>query len=768
MPALFDIWKSRIDAAQDESARRALLAEIGAWRVDRLVDIPAQREASFSLSSLYGLLGEKEMATQEAQQLVSLCRMPPEVRREEMRFVLRHADVVAGKPPRPERAERGERGDRAKVDVWAEAIAAAEAARWEDARALIRGRKGPRPTLFRVWSHLAEALASEGEAREAALQTLLGELRSRAFGASGRNEGAPDASESKLALLLGRSVPRRREPLLKMLDEHIVAHPETADAIAAAALDEHIANEGAKSTAPWLITFVARALATTDGSAIRGSLREHSKHGAYAVTAYDEPGFAQAVELASRATKAGWRLTGVRRGVLRRGEPADRRLWTVRMARGGGDVMVVLAPEAGDPYTDDVAAQLARRVGELSRRLVVSGPGSANAGFRAACLALGAFVIDGDDPDDIVATLETLRPAPAPAPSAVAPGAAAGGRGDKPAVSSRAPSPVHELRALFESAEEAAVEAYAGLAAGLRRMVKGFSAIRDPLALMEPAAADARLAPFLEAMHQVAPPFVGFGEGRSMAIRTAAAHRGGLVEGVLTGEGTADRYAGPGIATVLDVVEALAGEGWVLDRVTLGVTRRESRDKAALEALGESLGGLWRLELDRGDERVHILVLSGATTEGLAAAPLLLVGGPPTIVVVVDASIDGLGVAGLTWSGDPAELRAAAEAHKAARPARPERRPSRDERRAAAPVAPAPAEAEAAPAEAAAPVEAAPVEAAPVEAAPVEAAAAPVEAAAAPVEAASVEAAPAEAPQDTWSKDEVFEAPPADDQTEEV
>ena len=83
MTGTFDKWSGRIAAAGDEHSRRAILAEIGAWRAAKLTDVAASRHATFAMSRLYAMLGEHDQAVREAHSLLSLCQTAPVATRDE-------------------------------------------------------------------------------------------------------------------------------------------------------------------------------------------------------------------------------------------------------------------------------------------------------------------------------------------------------------------------------------------------------------------------------------------------------------------------------------------------------------------------------------------------------------------------------------------------------------------------------------------------------------------------------------------------------------
>ena len=77
-------YEEQITGAEDEHARRRLLAEIGGWRARNLADIVVLRQAAYAMARLYALVGESEGAVREANSLVSLCQTHPPAPAEEL------------------------------------------------------------------------------------------------------------------------------------------------------------------------------------------------------------------------------------------------------------------------------------------------------------------------------------------------------------------------------------------------------------------------------------------------------------------------------------------------------------------------------------------------------------------------------------------------------------------------------------------------------------------------------------------------------------
>lgn len=663
MTAHFSQWATRIDEAGDPAALRKLLGEIGVWRARHLLDIPAQRHAAWALSEIHHRLGQAEPAIAEADQLVSLCRAAPESTREELVAAEHHRRAVGGRPQkvpraerparaeRPDRPERGDRaerkarGDKPARDVAGDrasggleqAVAHAVAGRFDAAREALGAPRGPRGLLVATWIDLAAA-ASQG-LDNALVQGALHRLAEH-FGAV-RAPGAGAVEQ-----LLGRRLPSGREAALDAMEAFAAANPERDDALAAAALRDHVAASGLRATAPWLATLVGRALAA-EGAETTSALAELRDAGAFAVTCYDEPAAAFLVDL---ARVSGLRLSALRRGVLSRGEPGERKVWTLRLPVDGGEVLVAAAPTGDEPYDDDLAARLARRLAQLCPRVFVVAPGPENAGLRAAGLAVGLTVTDKADVHGAAAVLaevparavrseRTERPERAERPER---GAAATEAAAERAP--RGPSPLAQIAALFDAEAPSAAEAYADALAALRRVFKAFGAVRDSLAARAAEDADARLAPLLRAVHDAAPPAIRLTEGASLAIQTAARAPAGQVDALLRqGDALAERFGGAGVDALVDVSRGLLASGVSIARVLSGLTRRERTGNPALAALEGDLGGLWRLLVEHDGRRGEVWVLAGLTPEATAAAIQLLQEDRPRVVFGDEAALAAVG-----------------------------------------------------------------------------------------------------------------------------
>ncbi len=750
MTQLFSTWLAALDAAADLPARRQLLGRIAVARATQLHDIPAQRAAAFALSRLYEALGEPDNARLEAQQLVSLCDAPPAATQEERELARQTIGRLRGKRPGPSRAgqesaraprgaknarsgtpassaaassERRGRASAATPPVpepkeRAEDVASAHLleGRFDAAREALQGRRGPRAGLLRTWIEVLEVAAAPEAERLARLDALKEALLARLAGPAAPAGEAPtldvrspagDAATAALAAHLGMPVPASRDELVAAIEG-----AADADAVAAAALHHHVTVHGERAPAPWLFTATARALATTDGAATRAALRELSARGAWAVTAYNEPPFRALVTVWAAAARAGASSLAVRRGVLRRGEPADARVWTLRIEGGDlSDGLVAAAPAYPQGLDEELAARLAQRLGELAPRAVLLAPDASDSTLRAAALALGVAV--AASPDEALPALARVAPRPVPARAQAADGrsgkaaapqaegapAAPAAGADAQLPARRGPSPLAVLAQLFEGDELPTREAYEAPLRELRRIVKAFTPLREAIAARAAEEVDARLAPLLEAVDAVAPAGLFLGEGLSVAVRAAVAAPEGLVRSLLTGGGSvAARFGGPGLADLLHALRTASGAGFRLGRVSPGLSRREREAIPALAALEGDLGGLWRVELfAQSGAAVELVWLSALTPAGLVATPQLLAQ-PGARVVVAEPDAAAVAGQGAVAAGDDDALRAAlaglAEAAPASGSAEPADAPASAAPAPEAPTSVAPAAAE--------------------------------------------------------------------------
>lgn len=644
MAAAFEQWNARIEATVEPADRRALLAEVARFRAQHLGDVAASREATFAMSRLHRLLGEEDAAVREARALLSLCQTAPRASDEQVSTASRWlAELgepvpdlgVGARPSRREKRQERERPERTSATREAQAEQKASASP-RGAKALelaskgdfgaalrsLKGRRGPEMDLLRAWLQLSRALSNEDPARrERDLQDLhrrLGEL----VGAERAPEGAPRAErpdqerplpDDPLSQVLGQPAPRRRERRIEVIERWVAEHPDRVDEIAAAALEHHVLTAGLKAPAPWLAGVVGLALAR-GGQATRQTVDRLRSQEAFAVTAYDEPPFARLVDLLGSALERGWEAGGLRRGVLARDEPAERKLWTLRLTRGGVERMLVVGPSVDEPYPEGLAARLAQRLTRLCPRIVLFAPGAGNAALREAAAALGlrAFAEDPGE-EALLAALEEARPVEAvearPAPAAKPAQEAPAEEGPRP-------------DALLTEALEAGAPA-SELLPIVQQFRRRFRAIQVGERVLGTRPDDARVVALLQAVHEAATPDEALPEGTTLAVR-AAAMGGEASRQALTDPPLSERFGGPGVDVVMDLARELAQDDWEIFRVLRGPTRREQRDHPVLDTLSEHLTGVWRLLVRRGEQRGEVWYIAELPIEGRAALPQLL------------------------------------------------------------------------------------------------------------------------------------------------
>ena len=649
MTGNFDKWTDRIAAANDDASRRAVLAEIGAWRAAKLTDVTASRQATFAMSRLYALLGDHAGAVREAHSLVSLCQTPPEASRDETASARAYLGSLGEKVPREirvkqnreprskrTRSEGKREPKRERQSAYGSAMAAAREGKWGDGLRAMRGKSGQRADLVRTWLHLSRALEKDdAEARLSDLRDLEKRLR-KVLDIDGRKQAPEERAKTEaaqslddpLSQILGIRAPRRREMLVRALEKHAQEHPEELDKLAAAALRHHLSFQGEKRAAPWLISTVAHALAATDGVATATAIDALRTAGAFAVSAYDEAPFTALLGILGKALEGQWTYRGLRRGVSR-DEPRDRRMWTLRLAKGRTERLLVRADDIAEPYADGVIEVLVPRLLDLCTRVVLHAPGAGNEALRDAAAQAGIAVIGTDDAAlQAMADVHAAVPDPAPESAADAPP-----RKKKPAL---------VLEELLMRDEPATVDEIVAVLGDFRRWFQSFQVAEKLFGQIE----SDRIATLLDAVHSTADTDRRIPSGSGLAVRAAA--RSGVdsrVHSMLVEGPTAVRYGGAGIADVVAIYAALQSEGWDLHRLLKGPTRRERDDAPAVDALAEHLGGLWRLVVRKGDVRGEIWYVAGLPAEGRAAVPqLLLRDAHRAVILPIDPDL-------LSWYG---------------------------------------------------------------------------------------------------------------------
>lgn len=645
-----EMWSDRISAADSEESRRELLSEAARWRAKHLGDVSAMRRATFAIARLHALVGDRERAVGEAKQLLSLCQTSPPASDEEI-GTARGLLVSLGEtpprivtPPRP-RTERparadgprdrapvrdprspaaaaattGLRGARPELEPRGPALTDARRAagrgEWDQALRLIDGARGGPALLLRTYVQLSMAMASN-EPREQ-VEAVRNELGRAAGVTSNRPERTGDGTDP-LSVLLGAPVPSKRAVRIRLIEQFADDHPERIDELASAALQQHVGAYGAAAPAPWLVGVVARAMAVGDAPLTRATIAELQKQRAVAVHAYDEWPFERLLRLLKRAEAMGHTAGAMRRGILARGEPDDRKLWTLRLNAEGVERMVAVAPHASAPYEDGAAKadELAARLQALCSRTLLLATGSGNAGLRASSATAGLAVRENDADDDaLIAALVAVGP------SVASDRGGAEGRG-----SAGGPPPPERLTELLQ-AEVPDVDALAEAIRTFRRPDRALRVIQR----ME--LDDVHTAAVLRAVDRATEPGRAIPEATTLAIRSAA--RGEETRKLLAeGGAIAERFAGPHALVVIDLAKVLLDGGWDVHRVLRGPTRRECTAHPALETLSGAMSGMWRLLVRHGDRKGEVWYLADLPPEGRAGVPLLLLEDWQRVVVV--------------------------------------------------------------------------------------------------------------------------------------
>lgn len=675
--AVFRTFLDQIAAAKDERSRRELLTEIGRWRVGRIDDAAAMRDASYALSCLYVDLGELDAARKEAAQLMALCGMPPAAGKEERRVAERHQAKLERKATPRTEARGGAVSDAADLGAKGD---------WESARRALRGKSGVKAALARVWAELGAALEAPEplDAIRALHSSLAPDVDPRGRTSDAKKvedrrgaDRAPAApSDDPLEQAVGMSLPRTRRRLLGVLHDYVEANPEQVDVVAAAALRSHVQQRGPQAPAPWFATFVAHALAGEGATATPAALADLAD--SFATTAYDEPSFQEAVALLRAGRAAGLVPGAVRRGVLSKAPAGAVRPWTVRLARADGEWIVGLFPDVS--LDEATSAAMVRRLAELAPRAVVVAGAPSQVALRAAAAAIGAAVVDAPGPDAVVSVILAAPEAPKPAPSepkaadlATKPahesGAAAApsdtndrrnasGRERAPHARSdspREPSPFPRLAELASAPEPATVEAWSEAIAPVRLKGRALGPVRGPIQDREAPDGDAHFAPFLRAMLGAVdgwlPP-----EVITFAVRVAADAPQGAVAEVLIEAESAGRLGPSGARVLVDAAAAARQAGFGIGKVLIGITGRERRENPALDALADASRGWWRLLLS-GPARAELWWIPSTTPELRSAIALLLGEGAPAAALLSDEA--DLAQWWATLPGAPASIAAA-------------------------------------------------------------------------------------------------------------
>jgi len=656
---MFETWSDRVATVHESESQRALMAEIAVWRARRLTDVPATRQGTWALARLHQRLGEGDKAVREARQLVSLCQTPPLANREEVaeaRRLLRELGETAPQMPGLERGAKAPRKAKTRTkepagdDVVATARREAALGHTRKVKKLVADRRGAVYTALRAWSSLTDGLAGDEAELRSAVASALADLAGLA-GIRAATPAAPKAAEAvadgPLAELLGRPVPGKRRAALAAAEDFLKAHPERLDELADRMLEHHVTRSGPGASAGWLSGLVGRAF-IAGGEATKARVQALQGAGDAGVSLFDAWPFHRAVRLGSAAAAAGWAIDGLREGVLSRGEPADRKVWTLRLSDEKGQRMFAVAPHATEPWPGTLATDLAERTAQLAPTAILLATGAGNATLRDAAVGAGLVAL-AEDADDatLIEQLAGTDPIPARERPVRAPREA---RVEEP---SSGPTPPEQLTVLL-SGDTVEADALSAVVALFRRPS---SALR----VAERAEASLELAPLLlTAVHEASDDERMLPEGTTLGLRAAAAGVAGVREILLEGP-TAARYGGAGVAEVADLAKVLVDDGWEFFRVLRGTTRREKEKQPVLDTLGEALDGLWRLLVRKGEVRGEVWFLGSLSPEGRAGIPqLLLEEHQRAVVLPVEPDLLAWygelgGPDAIGWTGDEAD-----------------------------------------------------------------------------------------------------------------
>jgi hypothetical protein len=499
----------------------------------------------------------------------------------------------------------------------------------------LQGEKGRRAEKLRSWIRVHQVLHASDEQRQALLQDAERWFRERAgarLPASGGNKSEPVSDrpeDGPLVELLGAPLPRRRDPLVDQVTAFVASEPGRVDEVAAATLARHLALFGAKRVAPWWIGLVGRALATSDGALTRAVIAENE--GAYSVTAYGEDGFTRLVEFARAATASGWSIGGMRRGVLGRDEPGERRSWLLRLVDATGSARAVAwLPPSEEAYTSpEHIGALIERFGGSYGVVGVEASGEGNASIRSAAEAAGMCCrAEQDD----AAWLEMLAGQSVPDPvSAKQEGNSGKKRDAEASLIAALQAPEVSASALEESI----------------RMVRRRRTVCQIITRTCGVDDDARIAASVDAMVSLWPGDRPLPEVTTLLVCAAAAGGAQCQARLLHGEHAA-RLGGEGMADVVAVATEVVSQGWSVGQVVRGARRREKENDAGLAALSDSLRGVWRLLVSSADAQEEVWFIGDLPLEGRAGLPLLLLGSErPPILCVGDADL-------FAWCGENA------------------------------------------------------------------------------------------------------------------
>lgn len=658
----FPRWSADLEGATSAQARRDLVVRINQWRAANLIDVQGQRESAWALSKLLYALEDRAGAVREAQSLHSLCSTPPKADGAQIDAAEAWLGELQGaskpkvtpasraarrqgaeRPPKGRSSERASRkGSQAKgeTDVIRQALGLGQAGQHSEAFRTLKGVGGEKATLARTWLDLHRALTGEPAQRDERLDKLLRRLeRGLPVPSKGpeprESRPAAEPPTSRVGVLLGREPSSKRDRALSAMRSFSEQSPQSADTIAEAALRDHVEGAGLGTPAPWLVGLVARAL-VHDGAKTHAALGELREQGAAAALAYHEAPFGVLVELLKDLQGTGAQLRELRRGIMRT-EPEDRRIWTARFVLGDARRMVAVAAEQAEPPAAGESLKIAKRLVQLDHSAILLAPGPGHAELRQAAQASGLSVVEA------AAEIPALLQAPPERPK------------------ERKTEREHLLQAVHEALiaqEPPSVDTLRPLVAPIRR-ARDVLDLASKLDLID---LEPRVVALVRALDAEVSPEVRLMQAVSMLLRVAVTSGlQGEAAKVLTTEPTAARFGGPGAPIVVEIAVALQRAGVSLARVVRGVTRREAREHAALDALAPSVDGLWRLLISSGEIRGEVWIAETLPPEGRGAVPLLALGDRPKVAVLpVEAGLlagwsELGGPEAIGWTGEEAE-----------------------------------------------------------------------------------------------------------------
>ena len=687
----FTRFADRLAAASDATAQRTLLVEIGQWRAQQLTDVAAQRDAAWAMSHLYAATGDADASRREGQMLLTLCTTPPEASSQELREATGWVKSIGGRlPPRPagkprkerDRNDRNDRGDRKRSDrperndrsdrndrngrndqkdaagrsrsSNSDVVAEILAGRTRNARAALKGRNDDRAMLLQLWvevKELQQAPATELGNRLSEIEQALAERLGSERGAR-RAESAPaperaaasrkDAGPHEQALveLVGQPLPNKRRDRAEFFDAYARNNPGNIDAFAALALRAHVEFSGVDKPAPWLVGHTALALVSGDASLTRAALADLKKAGAFAVSAYDEPAFNGLVDVLREAVAAGAAFETLRRGVLSRGEPNDRKVWTLRVKDGNDERQIAMASPSDQDLDAELAARISDRLHQLCPLTVLVASGEGNVPLVDAFTASGGSVASGDAASIYRAAAAVEAPStPPPAPRSA-------GRADVDSA----------WASLVQGAERPSVDAIIEGLAPFRRVHHALRPLWRLLADQSPSERGARVVDILTAAASAAPE-ARLSEGIDLLCRVRA-EAPELADSLSAPPLAA--LGGEGVELVAQLLPGVQEAGIEVRRILRGITGKERRESAVLDPIAEQLETLWRVQLTVGEARRELWVLPSLPPEAVAGVPLLLDGAASPVVVVpieggvLDAWRDLGGPEPIGWTGDEA------------------------------------------------------------------------------------------------------------------